>query len=118
MSGPLRKGARAALSYVQAVFALLGFVSLVVWLINVVTSRHHHPLTYWLVVSLGLLLAASLIWGARRGSPSSDGVHFHMEGGDIIYQVGSGQIPSGAPAVPASASVDAESETQGKHQSQ
>jgi hypothetical protein len=112
MSGPLQKGTRAALSYVQAVFALLGFVSLVVWLINVVASKHHHPLTYWLVVSLGLLLVASLIWGARRGSPGGDGIHIHMEGGDIINQVAPGQIPFGAPAGPGSGStgVDAENE--------
>lgn len=94
----------------QAVFAALGCASLVVWLVNVVTSKHHHPLTYWLVVSLGLLLVASLIWGARRGSPGPDGIHIHMEGGDIITQVAPGQIPSGAPLAPVSGDVGAKTD--------
>ena len=93
---------------------MLGFVSLVVWLIDVVTSKHHHPLTYWLVVSLGLLLVASLIWGARRGSPGSDGIHIHMEGGDIINQVAPGQIPPGAPVAPISDVAGAENKKPGK----
>jgi len=106
MSASLRNRARNASTYVQALFAVLGFVSLVAWLIDVVTSKHHHPLTYWLVVSLALLLVASLIWGARRGALASDGVHIHMEGGDIIYQISPGQIPSAAPQAPAAGGAD------------
>ncbi len=96
---------------------MLGFVSLVVWLIDIVTSKHHHPLTYWLVVSLSLLLIASLIWGARRDSPGSDGIHIHMEGGDIINQVAPGQIPSGAPVAPASDRTSTQDKKPGKRRS-
>jgi hypothetical protein len=95
---------------------VLGFVSLVVWLIDVATSKHHHPLTYWLVLSLGLLLVASLIWGTRRGSPGSGGIHIHMEGGDIINQVAPGQIPSGAPVAPISDRAGAKNKKPGKRQ--
>lgn len=86
--------------YAQAVFTVLGFVSVVAWLVDVATSKHHHPLTYWLVISLALLLVASLIWGARRGSPRDDGVQIHVEGSVIINQVYPSQIPPGAPEAP------------------
>ena len=95
------RGAKSARSFLRAVFAVLGLVSLVAWLVGVVTSKHHHPLTYWLVVSLALLLVASLIWGTRRDSPTANaGVHFHSEGGPIIYQATAGTLPPGAPEDP------------------
>ncbi len=106
-----RSGARAGASYAQAVFGVLGAVSLAAWLLNVATSKRHHPLTYWLVLGLSLLLVASLIWGARRGSQRPDGVHVHMEGGDIIYQAAPGQIALGAPAAPEAGAADASQKT-------
>jgi hypothetical protein len=111
MNGALRSAGRAASSYVQAVFAVLGFASLAVWLIDVVSSKHHHPLTYWLVVSLALLLVASLIWGVRRGAPASDGVHIHMESGDIVYQPAPGLIPSETPQDQTPGGADTTDET-------
>jgi hypothetical protein len=100
MDKVIRAGARADASYAQAVFGVLGAVSLAAWLLSVVTSRHHHPLTYWLVVGLALLLVASLIWGARRSSPRSDGVHIRVGRDVIINQVYPGQTPPGAPEAP------------------
>ncbi len=99
----VRHGARAVWNYALAIFSVLGGVSLVVWVVAVASSPHHHPLNFWLVVGLGLLLIAALVWGARRGKPSDGGVHIHMEGGDIIYQVAPGQLPSGAPKSPSTA---------------
>jgi hypothetical protein len=118
MGGHLRNGARAGASYVQAVFGVLGLISLVAWIVSVVTSKQHHPLTYWLVVGLALLLVASLIWGARRGSSHRDGVHIHMEGGDIIYQVTPGRVPSGAPEAPAPDAVGADDKIIGNQEGQ
>lgn len=100
MGRSLRDGTATAADYAQAVFTVLGFISVVAWLVDVATSKHHHPLTYWLVISLALLLVASLIWGARRDSPRSDGAHIHVERAVIINQVYTGHVPPGAPEAP------------------
>lgn len=100
MSRSLREGATAVAGYAQAVFMVLGFASVVAWLVDVATSKHHRPLTFWLVIALTLLLLASLIWGARRGSPRSDGAHVHVERAVIINQVYTSQVPPAAPEAP------------------
>jgi H+/Cl- antiporter ClcA len=51
---------------------LLGTLSLLAWLHDVVTSKHHHPLNYWLLVTMAFLLVAVFLWGWRR-SPEAGG---------------------------------------------
>lgn len=57
--------------FALAVFGVLGAASLAVWVIDVITSKHHRPFTFWAVVTLALLLSAALLWGLRRGRPHS-----------------------------------------------
>jgi hypothetical protein len=101
----LRSSSRTAWTYIQAVFGLLGVISLIAWLIDVASSKHHRPLTYWLVAGLALLLVAALVWGARRGRPEGNMVNiYNMEGGrTIINQRFGGEVPPGAPEGPAPA---------------
>ena len=55
------------LEFGRKLVAVLSLVSLVVWLVGVVTSRHHHALTFWLVLALGLLsLAFCSAWLDER----------------------------------------------------
>ncbi len=104
MSRSVPSGAKSAWGFFQAVFTTLGGVSLLAWAYAVVTSKDHHPLDFWLVVALALLLVAAVIWGARRGKPNGgSGVIIHMEGGDIINQVAPGTLPPGAPEDPSAA---------------
>jgi hypothetical protein len=57
-------------------------------------------------MSLALLLIATFIWGLGRGRSGGDGVHIHMEGGDIVYQAVPGEVPLGAPKAPAPGGLD------------
>jgi hypothetical protein len=52
--------------FAVAVLAVLGLISLAFWAVEVV-KEGKHPLNFWLVVSLAILLAAAILWGLRKG---------------------------------------------------
>ncbi len=52
----------------RRLFAVLSAVSVVAWVVSVVSSKHHHAITFWLVVTLGLLsLTFGAAWLEERG---------------------------------------------------
>jgi hypothetical protein len=42
---------------IRRLFTILASVSVVAWVVNVLASKHHHAITLWLVIALGLLAA-------------------------------------------------------------
>jgi len=93
---------RAIWDYAVQVFAMLGAVSLVVWLVSIAAAKHHRPLDFWLVACLALFLVAALIWGYRRGRPAPASAGQTVIHGDQynIYQIAPGTVPEGAPPAP------------------
>jgi hypothetical protein len=59
---------KAAVELARKLLALLAVVSLLSWVLSVVLSKHHHAITFWLVVALGLLmLTFASAWLDERG---------------------------------------------------
>lgn len=61
--------------FAVAIFVVLGAVSLGVWLIEVLKGRH--PLNFWLVLSIGVVALAAIVWGIRRGGGGAAAVQHH-----------------------------------------
>jgi hypothetical protein len=82
--------ARGFLGLPAAVFSVLGVVGTVVWIVTVVTARHHRPLNFWLVVTVALIAIGAILWGvrqrARAGEPQQ--VHHHHYAPGTTVQFG------------------------------
>ena len=102
----IKRTVSEASRFAVALFAVLGAASLAVWVVDVVTSKHHRPFTFWAVVTLGLLLVAALLWGWRRRSrPGADGhavtiahvEHFHQGDPQNLSGATSASAPAPGP---------------------
>ena len=56
-------GLSIVLGLAKRAFAVLSAASLVAWLISIASAKHHHPLTFWLVILLAALLVTVFLWG-------------------------------------------------------
>jgi hypothetical protein len=64
-------------AFLWAIFAVLNAASLAAWGISVATSKHHHPLNFWLVIALVILTTSALLWGWGRPKTHGATQHFH-----------------------------------------
>ncbi len=97
--------AKSIWDLILGMFGVLSLVALVFWVVSLIESEHH-PLWYWLVASLACLEAATLIWGARRGSSREDqDIHVHLEGGNVMMGSSTGGVTL-EPKTPVAAVVE------------
>lgn len=90
----------------MAVLAVLGLLSLIVWLVEVF-AEGTHPFNFWAVVTLAILLVAAILWGIQGRSAGAAGpAPHHTYNAPVTQMFFEGGAPlSGAPpeASPASA---------------